>query len=195
MEWLTSNGAQIIELIVQIVGVASLVATLTPNESDNKAVDFILNIINMLGANIGRAKNNQVVCCAAEQHTKNPRGLFLDLWGSYFMGYVIMDHLKIMQTLQKNAEDLNKNMNRTGARHAAAIVYKNQIVAYGVNQNKSHPFHSRFSEHDDAIFLHAETDAIKNALRRISENELEKASLYVCRHFQTKKGYVHTTGT
>ena len=58
MEWLTSNGAQIIELIVQIVGVASLVATLTPNESDNKAVDFILNIINMLGANIGRAKNN-----------------------------------------------------------------------------------------------------------------------------------------
>ena len=57
MEWLTANGAQIIELIVQIVGVASLVATLTPNVSDNKAVDFILNIINMLGANIGRAKN------------------------------------------------------------------------------------------------------------------------------------------
>jgi len=57
MEWLTTNGTQIIELIVQIVGVASLVATLTPNESDNKAVDFILNIINMLGANVGKAKN------------------------------------------------------------------------------------------------------------------------------------------
>ena len=86
MEWLTSNGAQIIELIVQIVGVASLVATLTPNESDNKAVDFILNIINMLGANIGRAKNNQVVRCAAEQHTKNPRGLFFRPLGLLFYG-------------------------------------------------------------------------------------------------------------
>jgi len=72
-------------------------------------------------------------------------------------------------------------MNRTGARHAAAIVYKNQIISYGVNQKKSHPFHSRFSEHDDAIFLHAETDAIKNALRQISEDDMEKATLYVCR--------------
>ena len=92
-----------------------------------------------------------------------------------------MEHLKMMETLGKIAEDLDKNMNRTGARHAAAIVYKNQIVAYGVNQNKSHPFQFRFSVNDDSIFLHAETDAIKNALRRISEDELEKASLYVCR--------------
>ena len=92
-----------------------------------------------------------------------------------------MEKKKILETLSKIAEDLDKDMNRTGARHAAAVVYKNQIVAYGVNQNKSHPFHSRFSEHDDAIFLHAETDAIKNALRRISEDEMEKASLFVCR--------------
>ena len=92
-----------------------------------------------------------------------------------------MEKKKILETLSKIAEDLDKDMNRTGARHAAAVVYKNQIVAYGVNQNKSHPFHSRFSEHDDAIFLHAETDAIKNALRRISEDEIEKSTLFVCR--------------
>jgi hypothetical protein len=30
---------------------------MTPNEADNKAVDFILNIVNMLGANVGKAKN------------------------------------------------------------------------------------------------------------------------------------------
>ena len=40
---------------------------------------------------------------------------------------------------------------------------------------------SDLSESDDAIYLHAETDAIKNALKRIPESELEKASLYVCR--------------
>ena len=57
MEWLTANGQALLELVVQVVGVASLVATLTPNVSDNKAVDFVLNIINMLGANVGKAKN------------------------------------------------------------------------------------------------------------------------------------------
>jgi tRNA(Arg) A34 adenosine deaminase TadA len=86
-----------------------------------------------------------------------------------------------METLAKIAEDLDKNINRSGARLASAIIYKNQIISYGVNQNKSHPFHSQFSESDDAIYLHAETDAIKNALKRIPESELEKASLYVCR--------------
>ena len=92
-----------------------------------------------------------------------------------------MDHLKVLNTLEKIADDLDLDINRTRARHAAAIVYKNQIVSYGVNQRKSHPFHSQFSDHESAIFLHAETDAIKNALKRINEYELEKSTLYVCR--------------
>ena len=57
MEWITSNWGNLYSIITQIVGVAALVATLTPNQSDNKAVDFVLNIINMLGANIGKSKN------------------------------------------------------------------------------------------------------------------------------------------
>ena len=99
-----------------------------------------------------------------------------------------MDHLKVMDSLAKIAEDLDKNMNRSGARLASAIVFKNQVVSYGVNQNKSHPFHSQFSDHGDAIFLHAETDAIKNALKRIDENELSKATLYICRVKYDKAG-------
>jgi len=57
MEWITSNWGNLYSIITQVVGVAALVATLTPNTSDNKAVDFVLNIINMLGANIGKSKN------------------------------------------------------------------------------------------------------------------------------------------
>ena len=57
MEWITSNWGNLYSIITQVVGVAALVATLTPNASDNKAVDFVLNIINMLGANIGKSKN------------------------------------------------------------------------------------------------------------------------------------------
>ena len=57
MEWITSNWGNLYSVITQVVGVAALVATLTPNTSDNKAVDFVLNIINMLGANVGKSKN------------------------------------------------------------------------------------------------------------------------------------------
>ncbi len=59
MDFFTSdNITALIEIVIQVIGVASLIATLTPNESDNKAVDFVLNIVNMLGANIGRASND-----------------------------------------------------------------------------------------------------------------------------------------
>ena len=58
MEWLTTNGSGILEIVVQVIGVASLIATMTPNQADNKAVDFILNIVNMLGANVGKASND-----------------------------------------------------------------------------------------------------------------------------------------
>ena len=59
MDFLTgANLSGILEIVVQLVGVASLIATMTPNESDNKAVDFVLNIVNMLGANVGKASND-----------------------------------------------------------------------------------------------------------------------------------------
>ena len=57
MDWLVANASSLLELLIQVVGVAALVATITPNDSDNKAVDFILNIVNLLGANVGRSKN------------------------------------------------------------------------------------------------------------------------------------------
>ena len=57
MEWITTNWESLFVILTQVVGVAALVATLTPNTSDNKAVDFVLNIINMLGANLGKSKN------------------------------------------------------------------------------------------------------------------------------------------
>jgi deoxycytidylate deaminase len=79
------------------------------------------------------------------------------------------------------------------AKLAACVVYKNDIVSFGVNQLKSHPFQAKFSRHEDAIFLHAETDAIKNALRTISIEELSKSTLYVCRvkyHDVRKKQYL-----
>jgi tRNA(Arg) A34 adenosine deaminase TadA len=69
----------------------------------------------------------------------------------------------------------------SNARIVAAIVYKNQIVSYGFNSKKSHPFVIPYQKNEDAIFLHAETDAIKNALKRISVDQLSKCDLYIIR--------------
>lgn len=46
---------------------------------------------------------------------------------------------------------------------------------------KSHPMAARFSKNDQAIFLHAEVAAIKNALREVEVEDLEKMELYICR--------------
>ena len=51
------DASQIVELVLALVGIASTIATMTPNKTDDKAVQFVLDLINMLGMNMGKAKN------------------------------------------------------------------------------------------------------------------------------------------
>jgi len=44
-------------IVTQIVTVAAMIAVMTPSKSDDRIVQFILDIINKLGLNIGKAKN------------------------------------------------------------------------------------------------------------------------------------------
>lgn len=91
-----------------------------------------------------------------------------------------LSHLeKIADAIPAAAHNRKGRVLRT--RIAACVVYKNEIISIGINQLKSHPFQAKFSRHEDSIFLHAETDAIKNALKHISVAQLSKASLFVCR--------------
>lgn len=57
MDYIIENWDNIAAIALQVVGIAALVATMTPNEADNKIVDSISKIINLLGANFGKAKN------------------------------------------------------------------------------------------------------------------------------------------
>jgi tRNA(Arg) A34 adenosine deaminase TadA len=91
---------------------------------------------------------------------------------------------KIVRTLFQLARD---NDTSTRAKLVAAVVYKNQIVSFGFNSKKSHPFVIPFQKNEDAIYLHAETDAIKNALRTIGIDQLTKCDLYVVRAKYTDK--------
>jgi len=84
----------------------------------------------------------------------------------------------IMNMLNSVAESIEPV---SQARLAAAIFYKNDLVAIGTNKPKTHPFQKRWAKHEMAIYLHAEIDVIKNALRHISQEELAKSKLYVSR--------------
>jgi len=58
---LVNNWQQVLTAIVSVVGVFSLIATVTPNKTDDKIGQFVLDAINFLGANFGKAKNDPSV--------------------------------------------------------------------------------------------------------------------------------------
>jgi len=87
-------------------------------------------------------------------------------------------HLKYINLLSKIAltiEPVRK------VRMAACLVHRNEILSFGICQMKSHPFQAQYSKNSDSIFLHAETDCIKNALKTSSLHNISKSTLYICR--------------
>lgn len=84
-------------------------------------------------------------------------------------------HLNLLRTI---AEDLIPVGN---AKLASAILYRGTIVSIGVNQDKSHPFAAKYSKHPEAIYLHAEADAIMKAKKKLSAFELRKSTLITVR--------------
>lgn len=61
LNWVISNVDWLLESAMMIVGGFAVVATQTPNESDNKVLQLMLSLINFFGANIGKAANSEDV--------------------------------------------------------------------------------------------------------------------------------------
>lgn len=89
-------------------------------------------------------------------------------------------HARYLNLLSKIAADIATPI-KGNNRMSACVVYQNEVVSFGINERKSHPFQARYLKNDHAIFLHAEISAIKNALKHITVKELERSSLYICR--------------
>jgi len=51
------------------------------------------------------------------------------------------------------------------SRHAAIITYKGNTISWGVNRYKTHPIMLQYQRNEQAIFLHAEMDAIVKGMR------------------------------
>jgi deoxycytidylate deaminase len=84
----------------------------------------------------------------------------------------------ILKTLTKVAE---ANDEFPKARLAAALVKSNKIMSIGINRKKTDPLQAKYGKNKESIFLHAEINCIKNALREYDVEDLKNATLYICR--------------
>ena len=57
IQYITENKEELLQIVASVIAVASLVATLTPNESDNKWVRRASAVISWLALNVGKAKS------------------------------------------------------------------------------------------------------------------------------------------
>jgi hypothetical protein len=59
VSFVMDNYVSILSAVASIVGGFAVLASLTPNKSDDRIVQMILDMVNFLGANFGKAKNDK----------------------------------------------------------------------------------------------------------------------------------------
>jgi tRNA(Arg) A34 adenosine deaminase TadA len=74
---------------------------------------------------------------------------------------------------KENPTDLNKM--------AAIISKRKRVLGIGFNSRKTHPLQRRFSDHDLKVCIHAEIDALRDALRNYDEEAIRGAEIFVAR--------------
>jgi len=57
LNWFNENKESLIAILTGIVTVASIVATMTPNDSDNRIVAKASKVVSWLALNVGKAKS------------------------------------------------------------------------------------------------------------------------------------------
>ena len=57
IEWVTANASDLVQIVLQVAGAFAIIASMTPNVADNKVAALILEGVNFLGGNLGRARN------------------------------------------------------------------------------------------------------------------------------------------
>lgn len=58
LTWVIANKETLIQIVTGLVTAASLIATLTPNKSDNAWVARASKVISWLALNVGKAKSS-----------------------------------------------------------------------------------------------------------------------------------------
>ena len=57
VSYVMENYMQLLAAVGGIVGGFAVIASMTPNKSDDRIVQMMLDMVNFIGANFGKAKN------------------------------------------------------------------------------------------------------------------------------------------
>lgn len=105
-----------------------------------------------------------------------------------------------MSNIKKHSQRINTMFNAakdvppassSNAKIIAGIYIRNELVGLGFNQLKSSPFQAKYGRNKEAIYFHAETHSIKQALKNLPANmtvedfKASKTTLYVARAKKT----------
>lgn len=75
---------------------------------------------------------------------------------------------------------------------AAGVFLKRNLIAWGVNSYKTHPITLQGEYKEEQVYLHAEADALRKALKLLTLEELSNSSMEVVRVKKNPKGlYVY----
>lgn len=71
---------------------------------------------------------------------------------------------------------------------SAGVVYKNRLVATGINSYRTHPIMLNGDYRVGQVCLHAEVDAILRASKVLSDRQLQKSTIYITRVKKDEQG-------
>lgn len=107
------------------------------------------------------------------------------------MLYTKIDKILIENSSRKFIRNLSATIDFTklsdgvgASTHACSILYKNQIIGYGVNKRKTHPLQNKYQKRIDCNYLHAEIDALVQVINKHGTDILQDCSMIVCRTFK-----------
>lgn len=87
-------------------------------------------------------------------------------------------HTKYLDLLETKVINFPKLF---AVRVGALIVYKNKPIAFGQNSVKTDPFQAKFRGNPFQLHLHAEVNAIKKSLKKLTLEQIQKSTVYVVR--------------
>lgn len=64
---------------------------------------------------------------------------------------------------------------------ASALVYRGNVISFGINQMKTHPYQRKYGRNTESIFWHAETNALYIADKKLHFDKFDKSVIYVVR--------------
>lgn len=94
---------------------------------------------------------------------------------------------KVFKHLKKRLLDRSDDCGKQKV--ACAIVKGNKILFIGENKYKTSPIQKEYAKHDKALFLHAEVDAIKQAIAMYGKKEISDCDIYIARTKKVGKTY------